>query len=477
MLEKQGDGLGMTPQAMRRLADRAVEVLVERIGGLDSANAWDGEFRDVLAEQLGGPPPEDGRPAQEVLEQAVRDVLPYAARLDHPRFFGFVPSSPTWPGIVADFLSAGFNINSCTWLVSSGTSELELVVVDWMRDWIGYPESAGGLLTSGGSAASVEALVAARDAAGHPSQPTVYMSDQSHSALKRAAWITGVRREHTRIVPSDDDFRMDTAELHRQVAEDRAHGLEPVAICANAGTPSTGAIDPLSEIADYCKTQGVWLHVDAAYGGFALVTEHGRERLAGIEKADSVGMDAHKWFFQPYEAGALMVRNARHLEGAFAIGHDVLQDTVWGANHPNFADRGLQLSRTARALKIWMSVQTFGMERFRTAVQNGLDLAQRAAEYVESSAMLQLMTPVALGIVCFRINPAERGFDEATLERINREVLARAFWDELAFFSSTSLKGVFSLRLCIVNHTTTWEDVSKTLDRVVQFGEDALAES
>ncbi|MYJ75030.1 MAG: aminotransferase class I/II-fold pyridoxal phosphate-dependent enzyme, partial [Gammaproteobacteria bacterium] len=306
MAEGQRDGLGMTPQAMRRLAARAVEVLVDRIGGLDSANAWDGEFREVLAEQFGGPPPEGGRPAEEVLEEVVRDVLPYAARLDHPRFFGFVPSSPTWPGIVADFLAAGFNINSCTWLVSSGTSQLELVVVDWLRGWIGYPESAGGLLTSGGSAASVEALVAARDAAGHPSQPTVYMSDQSHSALKRAAWITGVRREHTRIVPSDDDFRMDMAELRRQVAEDRAHGLEPVAICANAGTASTGAIDPLSEMADYCKAEGVWLHVDAAYGGFALVTGAGRDLLAGIDRADSVGLDAHKWFFQPYEAGGLI---------------------------------------------------------------------------------------------------------------------------------------------------------------------------
>ncbi|MCY4059565.1 MAG: aminotransferase class I/II-fold pyridoxal phosphate-dependent enzyme, partial [Gammaproteobacteria bacterium] len=284
MLEKQTDGLGMTPQAMRQLAAKAVEVLVDRIGGLDSANAWDGEFREVLAEQFGGPPPEDGRPGEEVLEQAVRDVLPYAARLDHPRFFGFVPSSPTWPGIVADFLAAGFNINSCTWLVSSGTSQLELVVVDWMRGWIGYPESAGGLLTSGGSAASVEALVAARDAAGHPSQPTVYMSDQSHSALKRAAWITGVHREHTRLVPSDDNFRMDMAELRRQVAEDRANGLHPVAVCASAGTASTGAIDPLSEMADFCTREGVWLHVDAAYGGFALVTDDGKELLAGIDR-------------------------------------------------------------------------------------------------------------------------------------------------------------------------------------------------
>ena len=212
--------------------------------------------------------------------------------------------------------------------------------------------------------------------------------------------------------------------------------------------------------------------MDAAYGGFALVTAEGKKLLDGIERADSVGMDAHKWFFQPYEVGGLMVKNAQHLEDAFGIGNDVLQDTVWGANHPNFADRGLQLSRAARALKIWMSVQTFGMGRFRTAVQNGLDLARRAESYIESSPVLELMAPVTLGIVCFRVNPGDA--TEEAVDGINRNVLARVFWDELAFFSSTLLKGAFSLRICIVNHTTTWEDVRRTLDMVERFGREAL---
>ena len=466
--------LRMAPEDMRRLADKATEALIDRLAGLSSERPWDGDFRDVLERQLGTAPPEDGRSADEVLEQVLRDVLPYAARLDHPRFFGFVPSAPTWPGIVADYLSAGFNINSCTWLVSSGTSQLELVVVDWMRGWIGYPETAGGLITSGGSAASVEALVAAREAAGHPERPAVYMSDQSHSALKRAALVAGVRREHIRLVASDDDFRMDMDELGRCMADDRANGMQPIAVCANAGTAGTGAIDPLVPLSDFCSREGLWLHVDAAYGGFALVTPDGKQLLTGIERADSVGIDAHKWFFQPYEAGALMVKNATHLEDAFAIGHDVLQDTVWGANHPNFADRGLQLSRTARALKIWMSVQTFGMVAFREAVQKGLDMSRRAEAYVEASPVLELMTPVSLGIVCFRVNPGD-GRDERSLDDINRNVLAQVFWDELAFFSSTSLKGVFTLRMCIINHTTTWDDVRRTLDLVERFGRQALA--
>lgn len=474
--DKQG-GLEMTPQEMRQLASRATDALIERISGLDGDNAWDGEFRQVLEERLGGPPPENGQPAESVLELVLKDVLPNAARLDHPRFFGFVPSSPTWPGILADFLASGFNINSCTWLVSSGTSQLELVVVDWIRDWIGYPETAGGLLTSGGSTASVEALVAAREASGHPIRPTVYMSDQSHSAMKKAALIAGVRREHIRLVPTDSDFRLDMDLLRAQIAEDRAGGLHPMAICANAGTSSTGSIDPQQELCDFCSSENVWLHVDAAYGGFSLVTEDGKKLLEGIQDADSVGLDAHKWFFQPYEAGALMLKNGQHLENVYAIDHDVLQDTVWGANHPNFADRGQQLSRAARALKIWMSVQTFGMAKFRSAVQNGLDLARRAGQYVRDSSVLELMTPVVLGVLCFRVNPESEECDEASLEKVNREVLVRVFWDELTFFSSTSLKGVFSLRLCILNHTTTWEDVRETLDLVSQLGREALSEA
>ena len=469
-------GLTMTQQQMRKLAERVTEVLVDRHATVSSTLAWDGEFREILEKELGGPPPEHGRAAEAVIEQVVQHVLPYAARLDHPRFFGFIPSSTTWPGVLADFLASGYNINSCTWLVSSGTSQLELVVTDWMRSWIGYPETAGGLLTSGGSAASVEALVAAREAAKSPMQPAVYMSDQSHSALKRAAVIIGVPRENIRLVPTDEDFRLDVIELKRLVGEDRSAGVKPIAVCANAGSPSTGSIDPLKSLADFCSSEGIWLHVDAAYGGFALLTEEGKSLLEGIDRADSVGLDAHKWFFQPYEVGALLVKNMAHLEDVFSMKHDVLQDTIWGANHPNFADRGLQLSRTARALKVWMSVHTFGLAEFRSAIQRGMVFALRAVSYIESNPTLELMTQASLSIVCFRVNPGD-GIDEESLDEINRKVLALLFWDELAFISSTTLKGVFSLRMCIINHTTTWEDVQNSLDRVVQLGTDALTNS
>ena len=466
--------LSMPPEAMLDLANKAAELLVARSGNLPEEGAWDGEFRRELDDRLMKAPPEKGRPAVEVVEQAAKEILPLATRLDHPRCFGFIPSSPTWPGVLADFLAAGFNSNACTWLVASGPSQLELVVIDWLRRWIGYPDGAGGLLTSGGSAASLDAFVAAREEAGHPERATVYMSDQSHSAHIRAARIMGVRQECIRMIPSDEHFRVDMAALARSVAEDRAEGFNPIAVCANAGTSSTGAIDPLEAMADYCEAEGIWLHVDAAYGGFAAVTDRGRKLLRGIERADSIGLDAHKWFFQPYEAGSLLVKNAGTLERAFAVHPDVLQDTVWGANHPNIADRGLQLSRTLRALKIWMSVQTFGMAAFRRAVSRGMELARRAGQYVEESPNLELLTPVSLGVVCFRVNPCDERRTEEALEEINRKVLARVFWEDRAFFSSTLLHGTFSLRMCIINHNTTWDDVRETLETSERFGLEAL---
>ncbi len=471
----RGD-LQMMPEAMLELARRTAELVVERTGKLPEENAWDGEFRQILADQLMQAPPEHGRPAMEVIEQAARDILPFTTRLDHPRCFGFIPSSPTWPGVLADFMSAGYNVNACTWLVASGPSQVELVVIDWFRRWLGYPDSAGGLLTSGGSAASVDAFVAARESAGHPERATVYMSDQSHSAHIRAAGIVGIRPECIRMISSDDRFRLDMASLVQAVAEDRSAGFNPVAICANAGATSTGAIDPLETMADYCAAEGIWLHVDAAYGGFATITGKGKKLLGGIERADSVGLDAHKWFFQPYEAGCLLVKDARTLEHAFGVHHDVLQDTVWGADHPNFSDRGLQLSRSFRALKVWMSVQTFGMAAFRRAVSKGMDLAVRAEEHVRERPVLEMLNPASLGVVCFRFNPGSPGLDESTLEQLNRNILARVFWEDPAFISSTSLQGKFSLRLCIINHNTNWDDVRETLEAVEQFGIEALSQ-
>ena len=460
---------------MLALANRAAELIVDRLARLADEPAWRGGTRAELEALLGGPPPEEGRPALEVVERAASQILPVAGRVDHPRFFAFVPGSATWPGVLADFLCAGHNTFQGTWLGSSGPSALELIVLGWFRDWIGYPDTAGGLFTSGGSAASLDAFVAAREAAGAPERATVYMSDQSHSALSRAATIVGVRPERVRKVGSDDLYRLDLGALARLVAEDRAAGFTPIAVCANAGATNTGAIDPLDAVADFCEKERIWFHVDAAYGGFAVLTESGRRMLRGIERADSIALDPHKWLFQPFEAGCLMVKDGRRLEAAFSVQPEYLQDTQLGREHPNFADRGLQLTRAFRALKVWMSIQTFGLAAFRRAVSKGMELALRAEDYVRRSELLQIANPASLGVVCFRFAPRDSGWSAEYLERINKQVQARVIESATAMMSSTRLRGVYSLRFCILNHTTTWPDVLRTLQAIERFGREAIA--
>jgi len=462
--------LVLSREEMLALARRASELVVDRLERLPGEPAWRGAHRSELEPLLREPPPELGRPPEQVLERAALDILPVASRVDHPRFFAFVPGSATWPGVLADYLCGGHNTFQGTWLSASGPSQIELVVLDWFREWIGYPETASGLFTSGGSAASLDAFVAAREAAGAPERATVYMSDQSHSALVRAATIVGIRPERVRQIVSDPFFRIDMGALARAVEEDRSAGFAPIAVCANAGATNTGAVDPLNEMADFCDAEGLWLHVDAAYGGFAILTEKGRPMLAGLERADSIAMDAHKWLFQPFEAGCLMVKEVERLEAAFAVRPEYLQDTLWGSEHPNFSDRGLQLTRQFRALKVWMSIQTFGLAAFRRAVAKGMELAERAEEYVRASALLEIANPASLGVVCFRYHPRGVALDAGRLEELNRAIQARVIDTGTAMISSTRLRGTYSLRFCILNHRTTWRDVEETLQAIERFG-------
>ncbi len=460
----------MSAEEMRELAQRATELIVARIEGLRDQAPWHGASRATLEPLLREPPPEQGRDALAVLERAVREVLPVAARVDHPRFFAFVPSAPTWPGVVADYLAAGFNIFQGTWLGSGGPSQLELVVIDWFRQWIGYPESGGGLFTSGGSAAILDALVAAREHHGAPARPAVFMSDQSHSALERAARVVGVRPDGIIKVTSDEMFRIRLGALERAVIEARRSGYTPIAVCANAGTTNTGAIDPLPEIAAFCIREKLWLHVDAAYGGFAMLCERGSALLDGMHLADSISLDAHKWLFQPFEAGCVMVRDVATLERAFSVHPEYLQDTRLGMEQVNFADRGLQLTRSFRALKVWMSIQTFGMAAFRQAIARGMELTDRAGDYVRKSEILELLSPPSLGILCFRVRPRGSQLPAARLDEINEQVQAGIIAAGSAMLSSTRLRGTYSLRLCIMSHQTTWDDVRETLEAIEQQG-------
>ena len=439
-----------------------VDRLVDRLAGLEAAPAWRGATREEMRGRLRRGAPDGPADFSDLLDHLEAEVLPYRGSVDHPRFFAFVPSAPTWPGILGDFLAAGHNVFQGTWLESAGPSALELEVLSWFKDWIDYPTAAAGLLTSGGSAANLTALATARTAVlGEPWRDGVlYVSAETHSSVVRAARILGFDPERVRQVAVDERLRLEPGALSAAVAEDRAAGLRPFLVVANGGATSTGAVDDLEALADVAAAEGLWLHVDAAYGGFAVLTAAGRTELAGIGRADSVTLDPHKWLFQPFEVGCLLVREGHRLVEAFHIMPDYLQDTeVEGGAladdaEVNFADRGPQLTRSFRALKIWLTIHYYGMDRIRAAIGAGIDLAARAEERIRSSERLRLITPAALGVVCFR---SEEG-EAADAERVRR--LSES---GIGMISSTRVGGRYALRLCILNHRSRWADVESVI--------------
>lgn len=454
--------LELPREEMRAMGYAVVDRLVERLDGLGEAPAWRGASREEMRERLAGAAPEEPGAFESLLDRLDETVLPYRGSVDHPRFFAFVPSSPTWPGILADFMAAGHNVFQGTWLESAGPSALELEVLGWFKEWVGYPAGAAGLLMSGGSAANLTALATARSArlGDEWSDGVLYVSGETHSSVVRAARILGFRRDRVRQVAVDGDLRLDPGSLAAAMAEDRAAGLRPFLVVANGGATSTGTVDDLERLGSVCDEEDLWLHVDAAYGGFAILTDPGRRALAGLERADSLTLDPHKWLFQPFEVGCLLVREGTRLVDAFHIMPDYLQDTeVRSGPLPddaevNFADRGLQLTRSFRALKIWLTIQYYGLGAIRRAIAAGIELAERAEERIRASETLRLVSPAALGVVCFRSDDGEAG-DAERVRRLSES--------GLGMISSTRVRGEYALRLCILNHRSRWRDVEAVM--------------
>jgi aromatic-L-amino-acid decarboxylase len=348
---------------------------------------------------------------------------------------------------------------------AAGPSQVELEVIGWFKDWIGYPDEAAGILLSGGSAANLTALACAREAQVGSMQDdlVVYVSDQAHSSVARAARSLGFRQNQVRVIPSNDELKLRVDLLESAMDADVAAGRRPLFVSANGGATNSGAVDPLKQLVELCDERDVWLHVDAAYGGFAVLDERGRRQLAGMEGADSITLDPHKWLYQPYECGCLLVRKGSELRQAFMITPDYLKEAVAVDREVNFSDLGLQLSRMARAFKVWVSIQYFGLGAFRRAITRTFELAHRAQKRIEASDRLELAAQPALGIVSFRRVFAE---DE---DLLNARLVTELEESGIGLVSSTRLKGRYTIRMCVMSHTSGEEDV----DRVLEFIEQA----
>jgi aromatic-L-amino-acid/L-tryptophan decarboxylase len=296
----EGSPLALDPDVMRQLGYRTIDMLVDRLTG-PQGPVVNAECPAELHRRLSMPAPERPAPFEEILRDLERDVLPYVARLAHPGYLAYIPGEGTWPGALGDLISSALNIDACWWLGASGPAALELAVLDWFRQWVGYPAEAAGVLVSGGSAANLTALACAREAllGEMDARAVLYMSDQAHSSLARSARVLGFGPDQVRVILSDDVGRMRPDGLEGAIAADGAGGRRPLLVVANAGSTAVGAIDPFAELSRICREHGAWLHVDGAYGAFACLTERGSAALAGMELADSITLDPHKWLYQP----------------------------------------------------------------------------------------------------------------------------------------------------------------------------------
>jgi len=451
---------------MQRLGYRVIDIVSHHLANVRDEPVIATAPRAQLSAILGTNAPKDGTDFEKLIGTLEQTAFPYHAREVHPGFLAYIPSCPTFPALLGDWIATGYNFFAGVWPVAAGPNQIEMAVLEWFRQWMGMPEGASGLLTSGGSGANLTALVAARHAAVEKGKDirklTVYTSAQAHSSVVRAAWIAGIARENVRTVAMDDLFRIDVADLKRVVAEDRANGLEPFVVVASAGTTNTGSVDPLNDLADYTQSESLWLHVDAAYAGFAALSEEGRKMLDGIGRADSLTLDPHKWLFVPFECGCLMVRDPSVLEDAFRIMPEYLKDVQPGEEEVNFADRGEQLTRYSRALKIWMSVSYFGTDAIRNEIDNAFRRARLLESLVQQSPHFETLCAAQFGIFCFRAKPA--GVANADLDALNERVNARVVSEGRFLISSTKLRGKFSLRMCTLGFRTTDDDIRALFD-------------
>jgi glutamate/tyrosine decarboxylase-like PLP-dependent enzyme len=445
---------------------------------LPPRSVWRNERR-----AFAGPLPRRGEPLPSIRRDLER-VLRLSRRNDSPRFWGYVNPPGTEIGALADWLAAGINQNLSSWRSAPGATLVELQVIDWIRNMVGMPRGAAGLLTSGGSMANLAALAAAREAAlpgdlhrrglmrsrGGPL--ALYASDEVHHSIHKAAAILGIGADQVRLVPADRRQRLDVEALRDMLGRDRRAGLKPFCVVANGGTVVSGAVDPLPRIAALCRRERLWLHVDACYGGFAVLAPAGRRLLRGLGRADSIALDPHKWLYAPHDAGCVLYRGGAPARRAFRLGADYIR--TFGATPLEqfaFWDYGPELSRRFRALKIWLAFKYHGAATLAAAIENDIRLANVLAGKVAATPELELLSRGDLSIVCFRFVPRGRGPGEKALNRINEAILLGLQEEGRVFLTNARLGGRFALRACLLNYRTGAADLDLLVRRVVAAGE------
>jgi aromatic-L-amino-acid decarboxylase len=454
----------MDPEEYRRAARRLADWIADYLRDVELYPVLSPTEPGSVRAALASTPPSSGEPLETVLSDLDQVLLPATTHWQSPGFMAYFASSGSAPGILGETLAAALNVNAMLWRTAPAATELEQVALDWLRQMLGLPVPLFGVINDTASSSTLYALAAAREAqadlrirelgmAGRPDLPRLrfYASTEAHSSVEKAGIVLGTGREGLRRIPVDSEFRMHPAALRQAIEEDVAGGIRPFAVVATAGTTSTTSVDPIPAIATICEQHGLWLHVDAAYGGAAAVASELRWVLDGAERADSIVVNPHKWLFTPIDCSVLWTRRPEMLRNAFSIVPEYLTTSDGSeTSAPNLMDYGTSLGRRMRALKLWMVIRHFGSDGLAARIREHCELASVVARWVEDQPDFELLAPAPLSVVCLRAHPS--GVDDpATLDALNQRMLDRINTGGRYFLSHTRLHDAYAIRVAFGN--------------------------
>jgi aromatic-L-amino-acid/L-tryptophan decarboxylase len=465
--DEQVDGVeDMDPEAFRAAAHHVVDLMADYLANIERHAVFPSIEPGSVASRLPGAAPENPESLDAILADYLALIEPNATHWQHPGFFAYFASTASGPGILGEMLVAALGQNPMLWRTSPSGTELEQVVVDWLRQALGLPDSFDGLLTDTASTSSLIALAAARQAAGidaaaegiagRPDVPAlrVYASEEAHSSIEKACMTLGLGRSALVRIPTNDRYELEPAALDDAIAADLAAGLLPIAIVATVGTTSSTSVDPVAEIAAIAEREGLWLHVDAAYAGAVAIDPGLRGPFAGWERADSIVVNPHKWLWTPVDASLLLSRRFDVVRDAFSLVPEYLR-TVGGAGEErNYNEYTPQLGRRFRALKVWIQLRWFGLDGLRRRIRHHLDLAQEFAAWIDDTPGWERLAPVPFSTVCFRHVPAALARDDALVDVHNAAIMEAVNRSGAVFLSHTKLDGHFTIRLAVGNLRT-----------------------
>lgn len=414
--------------------------------------------------------PEKGRPIDSVVNEMIEEIYQYGYHTNHTRFLGFIPGPASTYSWLGDIMTSAYNLHAGSFMNCPAASCIEQELINWLCGQAGYSNEAGGLFVSGGSMANMTALCAARDKVLTEDRQhlgVAYVSDQTHSSVAKGLRILGVSDSRIRKIPTDMNFRMDLKQLECTIQSDISAGLVPFAVIASAGSTNTGSIDPLEEIALLCKQYNLWMHVDGAFGASVLLTKKYKHLLKGIELSDSISWDAHKWLFQTYGCGMVLVKDKDNLFNSFNTHPEYLKDLEMDNDCMNPWDIGMELTRPTRGLKLWLTLQVVGSDTMGEAIEHGFQLADWAEDEIKKNSEIEIISPSHLAIINFRYAP--QTFTEAQKDELNLKISKKMIEDGYAGVFTTVLNGKKVLRICAIHPEATEYDMRSTVQRLNQY--------